>query len=202
MAKSFSKTRVNELLSKYFEIEGDTATIDLYYDSFEDIINQNFGKDNVNMLDSRLFDDLESAFDLIPRKYKINLRLNLRDLGQFSIEQIKEIVESNLALKGYSLGLRNIRKTRINLIVMGIGAAILIASYALSRIGTRTIFYDVVNIAGTLFIWEATSSLFIENNYEKLAISRLAAKMQRITVYGPNGEVTECYPIRMHGRKK
>lgn len=202
MAKTFSKTRINELLSKYFEIEGDTATIDLYYDSFEDIINQNFGKDNVNMLDSRLFDDLESAFDLIPRKYKINLRLNLRDLGQFSINQIKEIVESNLALKGYSLGLRNIRKTRINLIVMGIGAAILIASYALSRIGTRTIFYDVVNIAGTLFIWEATSSLFIENNYEKLAISRLAAKMQRITVYGPNGEVTECEAILKHGRKK
>ncbi len=201
MAKGKRRNQIEELLSKYFEIDGNVVTIDLSYDSFEDLVDQNFGKDDVNMLSSRLVEDLESAFDMLPRRYKIKLRINLRSLGQFSLKEIKEIIQSNLSLKTYSYGLRAMRKSRLYLSTIGFGLAILAISYSLSRRSLPTIIFDIVNITGTLFIWEAVSSLFLEGRYEKVEASRLLVKLKSIKVCCPDGQQTEFTLIRKKGRQ-
>lgn len=198
------ESATGKLLSHYFKIDGDTATIDLFYDSMEDIINQSFGTDDVNMIDSNLYQDIGSAFNLLPSKYKINIRLNIRDFGKFSIQEAKSIIENNLILRSYSSILTGIRKGRINIITLAVGAAVLITSYALSSLNYPAIIYDVVNIAGTLCIWETISSMFLEGNYEKNEISRLATKLRRFTICGPDGENADCELLflRRYRRKR
>ena len=192
MSKKRRDERLRKLLSRYFDLKGKTATITLSYDGFEDLVTQSFGKDDVNMLDSRLFEDIQSAFDLIPTKYDINLNLNLGSFDKYPPEKVKEIIESNIALKFYSIGLKGIRKNILHLSTMGLGVAILIISYALSYKNLPTIVYDVVNITGTLFIWEAVSALFLQDSYVRWETSRLVSKMKRITVCGPDGQRIEC----------
>ncbi|MGX8685768.1 MAG: hypothetical protein ACSW73_02970, partial [Spirochaetales bacterium] len=187
----FKYSKVKELLSDYFEIRGKTAKLDLTYDTFEDIINQNFGKDNVNMLDQRVFSDLEAAFSMLPGKLKVHLRITFKDLGNFTLKDVRKIIESNLAFRAYRVSLRRIRKIRLHLITAAIGVAILVASYFLSDKGYPKIFYDIVNISGTLFIWETVSSMFLSDSYERIESTRLVANIKKVTIVGPDGEKTD-----------
>ncbi len=201
--KGNRKKENEKLLSHYFEIKGNTATVDLFYDSFEDIINQNFGKDDVNMIDSRLYQDIASAFKLLPTKYNVNIRLNIRDFGKFSIQEAKTIIESNLQLRTHSIILTKSRMARVNFFTLAVGAAILIASYALSHRNYPAIVYDVVNIAGTLCIWETISSMFLEGNYERNEAARLAAKLKRFIICCPGEkDAVDCEINILRLRKK
>ena len=184
----FKYGKINDLLSDYFEISGNTAKIDLTYNSFEEIVNQNFGKDSVNMLDQKIYDDLESAFSMLPSKLKVDLRITLKDLGNFTLDEVKHIIESNVALRTYRLGLRRVRQNRIHILTASAGVLILIASYLLSSKGYPQIYYDVVNISGTLFIWETVSSMFLSDSYKRMEFSRLVTNVKRITVIAPDGK--------------
>lgn len=178
----FRYKKINDLLSNYFEISGNTAKIDLTYNSFEEIVNQN------NMLDQKIYSDLESAFSMLPSKLKVDLRITLKDLGDFTLEEVKHIIESNVALRTYRIGLRRIRKNRLHILTASIGVLILIASYLLSSKGYPQIYYDVVNISGTLFIWETVSSMFLSDSYERIELLRLVTNVKRITVIAPDGK--------------
>lgn len=158
---------VQALLSDYYSFEGNTATINLFYDSFEDLVNQNFGTDDVNLLNDRLFDDTAQAMDLLLNKYNVKIRLNIRDYGKFSTKQAKDILESNLMLKFYSVLLNQYRNRRHNICMVASGAALLVASYFCSSINLPGLVFDIVNISGTLMIWEALCAAFITEKDER-----------------------------------
>ena len=196
MGKIFSKEDVKKLLPEFFEINGNVATVDLYYDSFEDLINQSFGGDDVFLMNHILSEDVKDAFELLPHKYDVNLRINVRDPGQYSIEKARDILERNIALKAYRIALMNGKKTLINLLTIGGGALILLLSYFLLRENVPAIIYDVVNITGTLFIWEATSSIFIEGNYERSQAAMSVNKIKSILIRTSDGKQAECRVLR------
>ena len=54
------------ILEKYFYIEGKHATLDLYYDTFSELIDNNFGNDKIEKLNSVLFDEIEETVKLLP----------------------------------------------------------------------------------------------------------------------------------------
>ena len=41
-----------DLLSKYYEIDNKTAKVKLYYDTFSELINQNFGDEKVELINT------------------------------------------------------------------------------------------------------------------------------------------------------
>ena len=184
--KQLRPENVQHLLSRYFEITGNTATISLSYDSFDDILSQN------NLLDEKLSNDLEASYALIPAKYNVDIRINLKDLGNRSIEEVRDVIESNITLLAYSSGMKSFRKSKLHLFTAAIGVLILATSYLLSKNNYPSIVYDVVNISGTLFIWETVSSMFLSDRYEKIELSRFVGKLKHITVTGPDGQQAEC----------
>lgn len=196
MGKIFSKEDVKKLLPEFFEINGNVATVDLYYDCFEDLINQSFGGDDVFLMNQTFFQDARDAFELLPHKYEVNLRINVRDPGQYSIEKARDIVERNIALRAYRIALMKGKKTIINLLTIGGGALILLLSYFLLRENVPAIIYDVVNITGTLFIWEATSSIFLEGNYERSQVAMTVNKIRSILIRTSDGKQAECRVLR------
>ena len=46
-----------------------------------------------------------------------------------------------------------------------------------------SIIYDIINITGTLFIWDACEEILIENNGKKRELRRYVKKVKNITLH-------------------
>ncbi len=170
-----------KLLQNYFSIEENTATLKLVYGTFAELINPNFGDDKVEKLNDTLFSDIESAVNLLPRKFKLNLQIVIKDFGDYTKEECEKIIRNNLYLFAYKAIKRNSRKRISGFSLIGIGAAILLVSYFLRN---YDLWFDLINISGTLFVWEGVDIAFIERNMENIATKKLAKSIKNITVQG------------------
>lgn len=171
-----------QILSKYFEINGDVATLKLVYDTFEELINPNFGDTHTEKLNDKLFSDIKEAIEILPRKYKLNVEIYIKDFGEYSREECETIILQNIKLSVY-LVLKSMGKHRWSgLALMGVGAAVLIISYLLNN-AKFDVLFDIVNISGTLFVWEGANTAFLERNHELKTTTKLAKTLQNIVVY-------------------
>lgn len=154
------------VLGKYCTIDGKTATVDLYFDTFSELIDQNVGNNSVEMLNSVLFEKIDEIFSLVPSKYFVALKLHIKDFGDYTKEETARIIKENVDLKIYSLALENRRKNITGLSLLGVGALMLLVSYFLGKLEWPQIIYDIINICGTLFVWEAADITLIERKLE------------------------------------
>lgn len=171
-----------DVLSKYFTLNGKDAQIDLYFDTFEELIDKNFGNGNTEMLNSTLFDKLNAVFALIPRKYEITVNLHIKDFGSYEPEKTKQIIKDNFALKIHALALEQRRKNITGLSLLFGGCAMLLASYLLSRLAWPQIIFDIINISGTLFVWEAADIGIIARAAERKHAIQYMKKFKNIHV--------------------
>lgn len=170
------------ILNRYFTIDGNTATVDLYYDTFEELIDQNIGNDSVEKLNGVLFEKLNEIFSLIPRKYDIYVNLHIKDLGNYNLAETEKIIKQNIALTVYSFYLHRRRKLITGLSLLAGGCAMLITSYFLSRLDWPQIIFDVINISGTLLVWEAADISLIERSMENKQAKQYIKKFKTINV--------------------
>ena len=93
-----SKELQMEILQNYFSIQDNIATLKLVYDTFAELVNPNFGDDKIEKLNDTLFSDIREAASLLPRKYKLNLQIVIKDFGEYSKEECEKIVIQNVKL--------------------------------------------------------------------------------------------------------
>lgn len=94
---------------------------------------------------------------------------------------MRKIILQNIKLSIY-LTLKSMGAHRINgLALMGVGAVVLILSYFL-RSAAADIFFDIVNISGTLFVWEGANTAFLARNLTLRNSKKLARALQNIVV--------------------
>lgn len=171
------------LLSKFFLFEGKVATLKLVYDTFSELVNPNFGDYSTEKLNDKLFSDIKEAIEILPRGYKVNIEIIIKDFGEYKREECEEIILMNIKLFIYS-ALKSWRKhLGYGLALVGIGAAVLIASYFLHS-SDYDILFDIVNISGTLCVWEGVNTAFIERKLEKKTTKKIAKTIQKIDVIG------------------
>ena len=184
--KAFRKIKSQlkeQILSKYFSIDGKIATLKLVYDTFAELINPNFGDERTEKLNDKLFSDIKEAIEILPRSYKLNIEIVVKDFGEYSREECEKIILQNIQLSVY-LALKSVnRHLWTGLALIGIGAAVLIVSYFLHS-AKYDILFDIVNISGTLCVWEGANTAFLERNLELKAERRIAKSIQNITVTG------------------
>lgn len=170
-----------QTLRHYFSIDGNIATLKLIYDTFSELINPNFGDDNIEKLNEKLFSDIKEAVSLLPRKFKLNIKIVIKDFGNYTKEECQRIIKQNVQLVGY----RKLKESNIKRVsgwtLIGIGAAILLVSYFLRK---YDLWFDLINISGTLFVWEGVDMGFIERNMESKAMRTLAKSINDISVEG------------------
>ena len=171
----------NGLLSKFFTIEGNVATLKLVYDTFEELVNLNFGDERTEKLNDKLFSDIQEAVDILPKTYKLNVEVVIKDFGDYSREECEGIIVQNVQLSLY----RALKSTSTHrwggLALMGVGAAILLVSYFLQS-NKYDIIFDIVNISGTLFVWEGANMAFLQRNLDIKEARRMAKVLQNIVV--------------------
>ncbi|MDE6655929.1 MAG: hypothetical protein K2J85_02945, partial [Anaeroplasmataceae bacterium] len=165
---SLRKTQewTREILKDYFIVDGNTLTAELYYDTFSELIDQNIGNDKVEKLNETLFDKINEILNLVPRKYQIRFLIHIKDLGEYQFDEVERILKKNLMLKIYGFSLERKRKHITSLSLLFGGIVMLLASYFLSRLEWPQIIFDVINISGTLLVWEAADVSLIERSEE------------------------------------
>ena len=171
----------DQILSKYFTINDKVATLRLVYDTFEELLNPNFGDAETKKLNDKLFSDIKEAAEILPRKYKLNVEIVVKDLGEYSREECEKIISQNIQLSVY-LVLKSMRTHRWGgLALMGVGALVLILSYFLHS-AKYDIIFDIVNISGTLFVWEGARIAFLQRSMELKSAKKMAEGLQNVVV--------------------
>ncbi|MDE7094954.1 MAG: hypothetical protein K2O23_00545 [Anaeroplasmataceae bacterium] len=188
MKKLFNKTEVwaKEILKDYFIVDGNTLTAELYYDTFAELIDQNMGNDKVEKLNETLFDKVNEILNLVPRKYQIHFAIHIRDLGEYQFDEVERILKKNLKLKIYGFVLERKRKHITSLSLLLGGIILLLASYFLSRLEWPQLIFDVINISGTLLVWEAADVSLIERNEEIKQVKQYVKKVKDIRLIQEN----------------
>ena len=172
-----------DLLSKYYEIDNKTAKVKLYYDTFSELINQNFGDEKVELINTSLFEDIQNAIEYLPLSYNIDIDIFIKDFGSYSIEESSRIIKENILMKGYIFAVERYRTIRKGLALALSGIILLVVSYFCSSMEWPSIIYDIINITGTLFIWDACEEILIENNGKKRELRRYVKKVKNITLH-------------------
>ncbi len=176
--KTVEKVKL-DILQNYFSFEGKVATLKLVYDTFCELINPNFGDDKIEKLNDKLFSDIKEAVSILPNKYKLNLEIVIKDFGDYTKEECENIIKQNVYLAGYCTLKENNKKRVGGWSLIAIGAIILLASYLLRNFN---LWFDLINISGTLFVWEGVNTAFIERNQEARKNLALAKSIKNITL--------------------
>ena len=180
--KSKLKEISEAILSRYVTLADKSATVDLYFDTFEELIDQNVGDRSVEKMNSVLSEKLNDVFSIIPPKYEVYVKLHFKDFGEYDCREIEKIIKDNFALKIYSFVLERRKKTATALSLLGTGIVMLLVSYFLGATDLPQIVFDVINISGTLFVWEAADIGLIERTAEARLGKRYIKNFRDITV--------------------
>lgn len=170
-----------EILQHYFSVKNNVATLKLVYDTFSELINPNFGDDKIEKLNDKLFSDIKEAVSLLPKKFKLNLDIVIKDFGEYTKEECEKIITQNVKLAVYQTIKENNKKNAYGWSLIGIGAIIILLSYFL-RSQNNELWFDLINITGTLFAWEGSYMAFIERNLENRAMKTLAKSINNISI--------------------
>ena len=168
------------MLSHYFTIKDKAVTIRLNFDDFSELVDQSIGDDGVEKLNSTLFDKLSEIFAIIPRKYKVEVEIYVKNFGNYELCEAEKIVRQNFALLIYSFALERRRKIITGLSLLGGGVTLLLVSYFLSKLNLPQILFDVINISGTLLVWEAANITLIERSADKKRIRQIFSKFSDV----------------------
>lgn len=174
-----------QILGKFFSFEDKIATLKLVYDTFAELVNPNFGDERTEKLNDKLFSDIKEAIEILPRGYKLNIEVVIKDFGEYTREECEEIILQNVKLFVYMALKSGNKHLLYGLALVGIGAAVLIASYFL-RSADYEILFDIVNISGTLCVWEGVNTAFLERRLEMKTTKRIAKTIQHVVVMQGN----------------
>lgn len=168
-----------EILKNYFEISGNIATLKLVYETFSELVNSNFGDEKTEKLNDKLFSDIRDAVSLLPKRFKLNVQIVIKDFGDYSKEECEDIIKQNVYLVGYQIIKENNKKRASGWSLIGVGAIVLLVSYLLRK---YDLWFDLINISGTLFVWEGVNTAFIERNQASKETIALARAIQNISI--------------------
>ena len=172
----------NSILNKYFKIEGNNATLELAYETFSELIDNNFGDNQVEKLNSKLFEDIKNALFILPKNYKVNIVIRIKEFENYNQKEVENIIKGNIELYLYSIKLNNYRKKRNGLVLSFIGTILLIASYFAQSLNLSNIIYDIINISGTLFVWEGISIAYIEKKEKIIENKKMTMMIKKIEI--------------------
>ncbi len=155
--------KINEdIISKYFQIDGNIATLKLFYNRFSDLIDNAFGDDLVEKFNDTLFDDISSAINILPKSYKLRIEIDIKDFGNYTKEKTEKIIVDNIKLFFYTSLINGYHKIIKGFLFIIIGIALMFLSYLIDNLNLQKFIYDFLNISATLFIWEGISGGLLE----------------------------------------
>ncbi len=184
--------RVNEFKNieeEFFDLDENEkiASIELSYESPEDIFNQNVMTKTPVMNDD--FIDLASkVFEIVPDKYKLDIRVMFDDLGDYNVKELKDICRKNIILEGKREYGSARSQNLLALSLCAVGFFFIIISALLDRVWLqeglmRKIVAFLLETAATVPFWSAADIYFVENKERRRKNLNFIRRCDSITFY-------------------
>lgn len=137
-------------------------------------------------------EQIESAFDLVSPKYKIDLTVRFSDMSGYTEEQFSEIFRKNIDLKCKRKFYAKRGKNKIAFGLIGIGVAFFLAMMLISRLWNtesvwKEIFIYVSDIATTVTFWEAMTILVVEQKEKRAYLRNLKTRFASMRFISKEG---------------
>ena len=175
-----------QIEKEFFDVEDETGTakVCLHFGSPHEVLDSNC------LSKTPLFNDdfdewLQSAFAMIPSKYRIALEITFDDMVGYTPDQLKDIFRKNLMLSARTL-FQSIRsRDRIAVGLMAAGALSFIAMMLIGRLWEagsfwHEVFFYFLDIATTVLFWEAAGILLVENREHRVTMKAFRERFESI----------------------
>ena len=176
-----------QIVKDFFDIDeaAETAKVRLHFDSPKEIFDVNCMSKTPIFSDD--FDEwLQSAFVMIPSKYKLALDITFDDMDGYTSEQLDDIFKKNLSLSVSTL-LHSVRFR--DGIAIGLIAAGIVSFIVMMLAGRlwdnesfwHDVFFYIFNIATTVLFWEAAGILFVETREHRRTVKAYRERFESIS---------------------
>ena len=193
----------NELLSKYYKLNGDSVVVTLVYNTFSELVDANFGDDTVEKLNNKLFDSIEMAFQEIPVKYDILLNIKIRDFGNYNQDEAIKIIRENIEMRLHTIRRLDIKTKILSTIIMFFGVGIIAASYLVKTTSlASSLINEVIDLAGQVLVWEGMYAYFLDKMEKKLLTKQYRKKLHTIKISKYGDETTEDIKLKKTTKSK
>jgi len=181
--------RIKEIANiekSFFDIDENAkvARIVLEFDSPEDIFDKNYIT-KTQVLSDDFSEWIASAFELVSPKYKIDLTIRFKDMGDYTGDDLSEIFRKNIDLEFKSKFVANRKKNQIAYSLIGVGVALFFAMMLISRLWDtdsvwKDVFVYISDIATTVTLWEAMTILVVEQKEKRAYLRNLRSRFTEI----------------------
>ena len=198
---------LHDTLMRHYDLDDEKGlcTIHFRFDKFDDFFETHVGKRP--LLKGTLRDDLEETLLRIPKCYDLILDIDIKDDQKHTKEEAVTALRDGLEFNSYSYRNRLHGKSVISLVLLFVGLAVLIL-LALLKVfvfkdndtAAEGILSEVLDIAASVFIWEAVTLYFIERNETKAAWGRARSRIRSICFHyakDRKGEGETCFVGRL-----
>lgn len=186
MKKTMSVKEIVNIEKSFFDIDEKTnvAHIILSFDRPSDIFDTNYIS-GTPVLSDDFMDWIQSAFELVSPKYRIDLTVRFNDMSGYTGEQLSEIFRKNIDLEFKSKLNANRNRNKIAVGLVGIGVTFFIAMMLISRLWDtdsvwKEIFIYISDIATTVTFWEAMTILVVEQKEKRSYLRNLKHRFSAI----------------------
>ena len=186
--KTYSiKERQNTIQHDFFDLdpENKIAVIPMKFEKPGDIFSQNL-LSKTPVLSEEFTDLLLCAYDLAPRRYKLDLVISFDDMEGYDERQLEDIFVKNVMLKSRIHYRRQSRQNMLGIGLCGTGLLFILLMTFLGRVWTeegtfRDIVFYILDILATVPFWGAVEIFLIDDKERNAARINLQKRFHAIS---------------------
>lgn len=183
------------LLNKYFDVDEEKriVTISKVFDKASDFIDNSLDNKEY-MIQNDVMNEIVDKMKLIPRLYRIDLRLRINDYESFDKEKVFKAFQDEIEMNHYSLERERRIKWLKTVLLFMVGVMILFLNaaaktynwYGSSSELSYNVLTEAIDIIAWVFIWESVSVLFLTPSELPYNSNRLKIRVREITFIDEN----------------
>ena len=188
-----------EMLSAYYPVDREKklVTVDVSVDSGEDLLGEPAAPGFRGPLKAELFEKCRETISKFPAPYRLNVRISVGQWGALSERDILRAVRDYVEISENTKRLQGRRILFLSAIFVIVGFQILSCMFCAQNLGwfgessSADLWVEAVDTAGTVFLWEAITVVFLEASEQSAADPGIRKKIACLTFHNPDGTVLE-----------
>lgn len=171
--------------NEFFQIDGDIVHIRLHYGSPDELFDSN-AETKTPMLSDDFMEWLTEAFNYVNSKHKLDIEIELDDMGGYTEEELAIIFRKNMLLETKIHARQAKRENDLAVRLFCIGVLMILFSIGVSVLwkeaGTgKEIVSFILEVMATVPFWGAGEIYFVSNNERRQKLRNYTRRFHRIT---------------------
>ena len=196
MKKTNDNDRKNELIKKYYDMDEEGKVLYLYYDfnHVSELYDNYSPKEKNNLFSSEVTEKISNSIDNVPLNYKVKIIFEVDDITKEEAKKLVESFNDSIELSLYfARGVKQKRQLSAALLIL-VGITLIFLLTVLKSTGVlenelqKDVGTEVVDIIAWVFIWEATTLLFLERPKEYKYSFQMKNRVSEIEVIEKRSE--------------